>query len=55
MFRKGTGVGKPNTAMPAFADWLSPRQRALALRYVEYFADPVARARMELGKVAPIR
>ncbi len=41
--------GKPNTAMPAFRDGLSPRERALTLRYVEYFADPVAKARMELG------
>lgn len=43
--------GKPDTAMPAFRDGLSPRERALALRYVEYFADPVARERMELGFV----
>lgn len=41
--------GKANTAMPAFKDILKPQERALALRYVGYFADPVARERMELG------
>jgi mono/diheme cytochrome c family protein len=43
--------GKPNTAMPAFSDTLSPEERSLVLRYVEYFADPVSRERMELGFV----
>ena len=43
--------GKPNTAMPAFADVLDAQQRALLLRYIRYFADPVARERMELGFV----
>ena len=42
-------VGKPNTAMPGFKDILTPLQRAEALRYIEYFADPVARARVEVG------
>jgi mono/diheme cytochrome c family protein len=42
-------VGKPNTAMPGFKDILTPLQRAEVLRYVEYFADPVARARAEVG------
>ncbi|MBI2088546.1 MAG: c-type cytochrome [Deltaproteobacteria bacterium] len=45
--------GKANTAMPGFGDILTPMQRALVLRYIEYFADPVARERMELGFVAP--
>ena len=43
--------GKPDTAMPAFKKTLDPRERALVLRYVGYFADPVARERMELGFV----
>jgi mono/diheme cytochrome c family protein len=47
------GDGKPATAMPAFKDILTPEERALVFRYVEYFADPVARERMELGFVAP--
>lgn len=41
--------GKANTAMPAFKDILKPQERALALRYLGYFADPVAKERMELG------
>lgn len=41
--------GKPNTAMPVFNDTLGPQERALVLRYIEYFADPVSRERMELG------
>ncbi|HXG52733.1 MAG TPA: c-type cytochrome [candidate division Zixibacteria bacterium] len=41
--------GKPETAMPGFADLLGPADRALALRYLGYFANPVARERMELG------
>ncbi|MBI2360070.1 MAG: c-type cytochrome [Deltaproteobacteria bacterium] len=45
--------GKANTAMPGFGNILTPMQRALALRYLEYFADPVARERMELGFVTP--
>lgn len=44
-------VGKPDTAMPGFKDILTPMQRAEALRYIEYFADPVARARVEVGVV----
>jgi hypothetical protein len=44
-------VGKPDTAMPGFKDILSPRQRAEVLRYIEYFADPVSRARVEVGLV----
>jgi mono/diheme cytochrome c family protein len=46
-----TTDGKPNTAMPAFNETLSARERALVVRYIEYFADPVARQRMELGFV----
>jgi len=42
-------VGKPNTAMPGFNDILTPLQRAEALRYIEYFADPVSRERVEVG------
>jgi cytochrome c1 len=41
--------GKPNTAMPGFKDILTPLQRAEVLRYVEYFADPVSRERVEVG------
>jgi cytochrome c oxidase cbb3-type subunit 3 len=44
-------AGKPNTAMPGFKDILTPHQRALALHYVEYFANPVAKERMEVGFV----
>lgn len=47
--------GKPKTAMPAFRDLLSDRERALVLRYVEYFADPVGKERMELAVTTPIR
>jgi mono/diheme cytochrome c family protein len=43
--------GKSNTAMPAFKDILTPRESALALRYVRYFANLVTRERMELGFV----
>ncbi len=42
-------VGKPNTAMPGFKDILTPPQRAEVLRYIEYFADPVSRERVEVG------
>ena len=49
-----TTNGKPNTAMPAFKDILSPRERALVLRYIRYFSDPVTRERMELGFVAKL-
>lgn len=52
LFAVVTG-GKPNTAMPAFKDILTPAQRALVLRYIAYFADPVARARVEVGLNAP--
>ncbi len=41
--------GKPNTAMPGFKDILTPAERATVLRYIEYFADPVERERLELG------
>ena len=47
--------GKPKTAMPAFRDLLSDRERALVLRYVEYFADPVGKERMELAVTTPFR
>lgn len=43
--------GKPNTAMPAFKTILTPTERALALGYVTYFADPVLRERVEVGLV----
>jgi mono/diheme cytochrome c family protein len=49
-----TTNGKPDTAMPAFKDTLSPRERALVLRYIRYFANPVARERMELGFVVKL-
>lgn len=45
--------GKPNTAMPPFKDLLNPRQRVLVMRYIEYFADPVARERMRLAETVP--
>ncbi|MBI2998753.1 MAG: c-type cytochrome [Deltaproteobacteria bacterium] len=41
--------GKPNTAMPGFKDILRPQERALALNYIQYFADPVSKERMELA------
>lgn len=41
--------GKPNTAMAGFKDILGPQERALALHYIQYFADPVAKERMELA------
>lgn len=47
--------GKPKTAMPAFRDLLSARERALVLRYIEYFADPVGKERMELAVTTPTR
>ena len=47
-------VGKPNTGMPGFKDILTPLQRAEVLRYVEYFADPVARERAEVGLVPQV-
>ena len=46
-----TTNGKPNTAMPPFNEILNARERALVVRYIQYFADPVARQRMELGLV----
>ncbi len=45
--------GKPETAMSAFKDLLIAQERALVLRYVQYFADPVSRERMEQGFVLP--
>lgn len=45
--------GKPHTAMPPFKNILSPGERLLALRYAQYFANPVSRERMELGFVLP--
>ena len=45
--------GKPNTAMPTFKDLLSDREKALVLRYIEYFADPVGKERMELAVTIP--
>lgn len=44
--------GKPNTAMPAFKEILNPAGRAVVVRYVHYFADPVAQERMELSSLA---
>ena len=46
--------GKPNTAMPGFKTILTPKERALALRYLAYFADPVLRERVEVGLVAQL-
>lgn len=46
--------GKPNTAMPGFKTILTPMERALALRYIAYFADPVLRERTEVGLVAQL-
>ena len=46
--------GKPNTAMPPFRDILSSEESALVLNYVQYFADPVAKERMELGELQGI-
>ncbi len=43
--------GKPDTAMPAFRDTLTPLQRALLVRYIPYFSDPVGRERMELALI----
>lgn len=40
---------KPDTAMPGFKEILRPQERALVLNYIQYFADPVARERMELA------
>jgi mono/diheme cytochrome c family protein len=47
-------VGKPNTAMPGFKDILNPAERAQVLRYIEYFADPVAKERVEVGLVGQV-
>ncbi len=41
--------GKPNTAMLGFKDLLTAHERALVMRYVEYFANPVAKERIELS------
>lgn len=46
--------GKPNTAMPGFRDLLRLEERALVLNYIHYFADPVAKERMELGELRGI-
>jgi hypothetical protein len=46
--------GKPNTAMPGFKDILTAPERALVLRYLEYFADHVAKERVEVGLVGQI-
>jgi mono/diheme cytochrome c family protein len=46
--------GKPNTAMPGFKTILTPNERALALRYIAYFADPVLRQRLEVGLVGQL-
>ncbi len=46
-----TTNGKPDTAMPPFKEILSLKERALVIRYVQFFADPVTRERMELGFV----
>lgn len=47
------GDGKPETAMPGFREALSPLERALVLRYVQYFPDAVIKERMDFGFVAP--
>jgi mono/diheme cytochrome c family protein len=47
-------IGKPHTAMPGFKDILNPVERAAVLRYIEYFADPVAKERVEVGLVGQV-
>jgi mono/diheme cytochrome c family protein len=47
-------VGKPQTAMPGFKDILNPAERARVLRYIQYFADPVAKERVEVGLVGQV-
>lgn len=47
--------GKPNTAMPGFKDILTESERALVLRYIEYFADHVAKERVEVGLVEQVK
>ena len=42
-------AGKPNTARPGFKNMLTALQRAEVLRCIEYFADAVSRARIEMG------
>lgn len=45
--------GKSATAMPAFQETLSSLERARVLRYLEAFADPVRKSRMDVGFVTP--
>lgn len=45
--------GVPQTAMPGYRDVLSPNERAIIVRYLRYFADPVARQFMEQGLLRP--
>jgi cytochrome c oxidase cbb3-type subunit 3 len=46
--------GVPQTAMPGYRDVLSPNERAIIVRYLRYFADPVARQFMEQGLPRPL-
>ena len=46
--------GVPQTAMPDYRDVLSPQERALVVRYLRYFADPLARQFVEQGLPRPL-
>jgi mono/diheme cytochrome c family protein len=46
--------GVPQTAMPGYRGVLSPNERAIIVRYLRYFADPVARQFMEQGLPRPL-
>lgn len=46
-------TGIPGTAMPGYRDGLSPDERAVLVRYLRYFADPVAKQFMEQGLPRP--
>lgn len=48
LFTKITS-GKARAAMPPFSDILTPYERALVVRYIRYFADAVAKERLEEG------
>lgn len=46
--------GVPQTAMPGYRDVLSLNERALIVRYLRYFVDPVAKQFMEQGLPRPL-
>jgi cytochrome c oxidase cbb3-type subunit 3 len=46
--------GLPQTAMPGYRGVLSLIERALVVRYLRYFADPLARQYMEQGLPRPV-